>query len=293
MTWPQDYDPLHAWPLSTLVSALPVLSLFYALVARRARVWVAALAGMLVAVATGPGRLRHAREAGRRVVRPGGRLRSAADRLDHRRVDLPVPRRRGDGPVRRDEGVDRGALVRPAAAADPDRLLLRRLPGGDRRRRGAGGDRRLVPDRPGVRPVPGRDPLPGGQHRAGGLGRRRHADPRPGGRDRPARAVAQRHGGADLAAVWRPSCRSGWCGAWSAGGETREVWPALAVSGLSFAAVQFYWSNYQESGLVDIVAALVSLAATAAFLKVWRPRTILGDDAGLAPRSVATPRSPC
>ena len=32
MTWSQNYDPLHAWPLSTLVSALPVLSLFFVLV---------------------------------------------------------------------------------------------------------------------------------------------------------------------------------------------------------------------------------------------------------------------
>src|SRR3954464_2391386 len=51
MRWTQDYDPLHAWPLSTLVSALPVLTLFFMLVARRARVWVAALAGLLMAVA--------------------------------------------------------------------------------------------------------------------------------------------------------------------------------------------------------------------------------------------------
>ena len=52
--------------------------------------------------------------------------------------------------------------------------------------------------------------------------------------------------------------------------ETREVWPALAVSGLSFALTQFYWSNYQDSGLVDIVAALVSLLTMVAFLKVWQ-----------------------
>src|SRR4051795_10135959 len=48
--WSQDYDPLHAWPLSTLVAALPVLSLFFVLLALRARVWVAALAGALAAV---------------------------------------------------------------------------------------------------------------------------------------------------------------------------------------------------------------------------------------------------
>ena len=76
----------------------------------------------------------------------------------------------------------------------------------------------------------------------------------------------------------RRSCRSGWCAAWSAGDETCEVWPALAVSGLSFALLQFYWSNYQESGLVDIIAALVSLLAMVAFLKVWRPKTSLTID---------------
>src|SRR5262249_9218850 len=55
--------------------------------------------------------------------------------------------------------------------------------------------------------------------------------------------------------------------------EAFEVWPALVVSGLSFALTQFYWSNYQETGLVDIIAALVSLLAMVAFLKFWRPRT--------------------
>jgi len=57
--------------------------------------------------------------------------------------------------------------------------------------------------------------------------------------------------------------------------QTREVWPALAVSGLSFALTQFYWSNFQESGLVDIIAALVSLVAMVLFLKLWRPRSNL------------------
>ena len=73
--------------------------------------------------------------------------------------------------------------------------------------------------------------------------------------------------------------------------ETLEVWPALAVSGLSFALMQFYWSNYQESGLVDIVAALVSLLAMVAFLKIWRPKTILGPVITATPgRRTAEPR---
>jgi lactate permease len=58
--------------------------------------------------------------------------------------------------------------------------------------------------------------------------------------------------------------------------ETFAVWPALVVSGLSFGLAQFYWANFQESGLVDIIAALVSLLSMVVFLKVWRPGTILG-----------------
>ena len=74
--------------------------------------------------------------------------------------------------------------------------------------------------------------------------------------------------------------------------ETREVWPALAVSGLSFAGMQFYWSNYQESGLVDIIAALFSLLMMVAFLKVWRPRTILENPASARwTRTRSHPRS--
>src|SRR4030095_6812150 len=51
MPWSQNYDPLGAWPLSTAVAALPVVTLFFVLVALRARVWVAALCGMVMAIA--------------------------------------------------------------------------------------------------------------------------------------------------------------------------------------------------------------------------------------------------
>ena len=50
MTWMQRYDPLGSWPLSTLVSALPVLTLFFVLIVLKKRVWIAALSGMLMAV---------------------------------------------------------------------------------------------------------------------------------------------------------------------------------------------------------------------------------------------------
>jgi lactate permease len=57
--------------------------------------------------------------------------------------------------------------------------------------------------------------------------------------------------------------------------ETWQVWPALLVSGTSFAGMQFYWSNFQEPGLVDVVAAVFSLLATVAFLKFWRPAEVI------------------
>jgi lactate permease len=69
--------------------------------------------------------------------------------------------------------------------------------------------------------------------------------------------------------------------------ETFQVWPALLVSGLSFAGMQFYWSNFQDVGLVDIVAAIFSLLVTVAFLKVWRPRVIMPVSGELA---TSTPR---
>jgi lactate permease len=49
----------------------------------------------------------------------------------------------------------------------------------------------------------------------------------------------------------------------------------LLVSGLSFAGMQFYWSNYQDVGLVDIVAAIFSLLVTVGFLKIWQPRVVM------------------
>jgi lactate permease len=57
--------------------------------------------------------------------------------------------------------------------------------------------------------------------------------------------------------------------------QTLAVWPALLVAGLSFGGMQLYWSNFQEGGLVDMVAALASLLCLVALLKVWQPRAIL------------------
>ncbi|MBU3693790.1 MAG: L-lactate permease [Rhodocyclaceae bacterium] len=53
-----------------------------------------------------------------------------------------------------------------------------------------------------------------------------------------------------------------------------EVWPAIVVCGLSFAVPQFLVSNFVGPELVDIVAAVCSVAALVAFLRVWRPARV-------------------
>mgnify|MGYP006159349577 CR=1 FL=1 len=54
-------------------------------------------------------------------------------------------------------------------------------------------------------------------------------------------------------------------------GFAAQLAPVLLVAGGSFAGMQLYWSNFQGSGLTDIVAALFSLLVMVLFLKVWRP----------------------
>jgi lactate permease len=57
-----------------------------------------------------------------------------------------------------------------------------------------------------------------------------------------------------------------------------EVWPALLVGGVFFAVPQFLMSNYHGPWLVDVVAAVVSMAAVAVFLMVWHPKRVWGFD---------------
>jgi lactate permease len=53
-----------------------------------------------------------------------------------------------------------------------------------------------------------------------------------------------------------------------------EIWPAILVAAVFFAIPQFLMSNFHGPWLVDVVAAVVSIAALALFLKVWRPKRI-------------------
>jgi lactate permease len=49
------------------------------------------------------------------------------------------------------------------------------------------------------------------------------------------------------------------------------VWPAVLVSGGTFAAVQFAVANYHGPWLVDVVAGVASMLGLALLLRVWQP----------------------
>ncbi len=56
--------------------------------------------------------------------------------------------------------------------------------------------------------------------------------------------------------------------------ETFEVFPAILVVGVSFSLTQFFWSNYVDSNLIDIMGGVVSIVATLIFLRFWKPKQI-------------------
>ena len=53
-----------------------------------------------------------------------------------------------------------------------------------------------------------------------------------------------------------------------------EIWPAILIAGVFFAVPQFLISNFHGPWLVDVIAAVVSLASLALFMKLWHPKRI-------------------
>jgi len=70
-----------------------------------------------------------------------------------------------------------------------------------------------------------------------------------------------------LVPFWLIWAFSGWKG-------VKGVWPAILVTGVAFAIPQFLISNFHGPMLVDVGAALVSMACLTVFLKVWKPKEI-------------------
>src|SRR5256886_9929079 len=69
-----------------------------------------------------------------------------------------------------------------------------------------------------------------------------------------------------------------------------EVLPAVLTAGVVFAVVQFLVSNFIGPELTDVLAALVSMAAVALLLRVWKPKTLWSFAADRAPVPGVTPR---
>jgi L-lactate transport len=51
----------------------------------------------------------------------------------------------------------------------------------------------------------------------------------------------------------------------------KRTWPAALVAGGSFAAAQFFVSNFWGPYTPDIIAATLSIAVTVTFLRIWKP----------------------
>ena len=69
------------------------------------------------------------------------------------------------------------------------------------------------------------------------------------------------------------------------------VWPVALIAGLAFAIPQYLISNFHGPWLVDVVASVCSMAATAALLKVWQPKQTWKQDAGDYVPPVESPTS--
>jgi lactate permease len=274
MTWPQNYDPFGNWVLSTLVAAVPVLTLFFVLVVLKARVWVAALSGMvaaivlanlvfgmpatLVAAAAGHGWIFGVLRIGWIIIASiflyniaveTGQFQIMKDSIaglsGDKRLQLILiafcfgafleGTGGGGAPVAITGAFLIGLGFNPFQAA----VLCLVANTAPVAWGGIGNP---------IRTLAGVTGLPEMQFSA------------MTGRILPPLAF--------ILPLWLVRSMVGWK-------QTFEVWPALFVSGFSFALMQYYWSNHQEVGLVDIVSAIFSLLATVGVLKFWRPATVM------------------
>jgi lactate permease len=279
VTWNQNYDPLGWWPLSTLVSALPVVTLFFVLLVLRKRVWVAALYGFVMAIVLAATVFRMpaplvaaagingivfgffriawiiiasiylynvAVETGQFQVMKE----SIAGVSSDRRLQVVLiafcfgaflEGTGGGGAPVAIAGAFLIGLGFPHFQAATLCLLANTAPVAWG---GVGNPIRVLN---GVTGLP--------MHHLNSMV----------GRILPPFSF--------ILPAWLVITMVGWK-------KALEVLPALVVSGASFAAMQYYWSNHQETGLVDIVAAIFSLLVTVAFLRLWKPRELMEEGEG-------------
>jgi lactate permease len=273
-TWTQNYDPFGSWPISTLVAALPVLTLFFVLVALKKRVWFSAMCGMLMAVFLALVVFRMpAPMVGAAAVNGVifGILRIAWIVIASMFL-YNIAVETGQFQVMKDS-------IASLSSDKRLQLVLIAFCFGAFLE-GAGGGGAPVAIAGSFLIGLGFPPF-----QAATLCLVANTAPVAwGGAGNPLRVLAGVTGLDEMALsamtgrilpplslilpLWLVRSMVNWK-------ETREVWPALAVSGLSFAAMQFYWSNFIDNNLVDVVSAIFSLLVMVAFLKFWRPANVL------------------
>jgi len=82
--------------------------------------------------------------------------------------------------------------------------------------------------------------------------------------------------------AWMVCMMAGWRG-------LAGVWPAVLVCGGTFAAVQYAMATFVGAALVDVVGGVASLVALAAFLHWWRPASVWRHGHGWTDRDAASP----
>ncbi len=274
MTWQQNYDPFGNWILSTVIASLPVVTLFFVLVVLRKRVWVSALSGMLMAVVLAllvfkmPAVLIVA-AAGHGMIYAVLRISwiiVASIFLYHIAVET------GQFQVMKDSiaGLSSDKRLQLVLIAFCFGAFLEGTGGGGAPVAIAGAfliGLGFPPFQAAVLClIANTAPVAWGgvgnpiRTLAGVTGLSETAFSAMTGRILPPLSL--------ILPFWLVRSMVGWR-------ETFQVWPALLVSGASFAGMQFYWSNYQDVGLVDVTASIFSLLVMVVFLKFWKPAVVI------------------
>jgi lactate permease len=194
-----------------------------------------------------------------------------ADLVDHPERGIPLQAVRQVGTVRSDSRLGGDHHRRSAAAGDPDRLRIRCFPGR------CGGFGAPVAITAAILATLGLNPL-----YAAGLCLIANTAPVAFGALGIPILVAGKTAGIDPFLVGQMAGRQlpllslfvPFFIVWLMDGfkGVRQTWPAVLVAGASFAGTQFVTSNYIGPELPDITSALVCLAVTTFFLKVWHPK---------------------
>jgi len=277
MPWSQNYNPLQFWPLSTAMAALPVLTLFFTLLVLKKKVWTAALSGMIMATILAAAVIRMPAPLIANAALHGfvfGFFQIAWIIIASIFL-YNIALETGQFQVMKESiaAVSRDVRLQMVLVAFCFGAFLE----------GTGGGGAPVAIAGSFLIGLGFPPF-----QAATICLLANTAPVAwGGVGNPVRVLAGVTGLPEPAfnamlgrilppfALILPLWMMLTCFSWK---KTREVLPALFVSGASFAAMQFVWSNYGETGLVDIVSAIFSLLVMVAFLKFWAPRNVIASD---------------